>query len=81
MSGVSSEITISNDKWAAYLIASVGTAEKDTGSLASEGCSLTGLTEVGEGRNLRLYETLLAETGRGESHEGGNDNTLGEHYE
>lgn len=65
----------------AYLVTSIGTTEEDTRRLASEGGGLTRLTKVGQGRDLALHEALLAEPGRGYSHDGGNDNSFGKHYE
>lgn len=80
MSGTSSEIWTLCTR-AAYLVTSVGTTEEDTRRLAGEGGGLTRLTKVGQGSDLALYETLLTEPGRGDSHDGGNDNSFGKHIE
>jgi len=65
----------------AYLGASAGTSEENTGGLTGQSAGGTGSTKVGESLDEALDKALLAETGLAHSRESGENECLGLHVE
>lgn len=71
-------MTIREEDWA-YLIASIGAAEKDTGAGTGKCGRLPGIAKATEGRDDALDGSLLAEAGLGQGHQGREDREFGIH--